>query len=167
MFPKEALTLKADYINPIYKASRDVFTNVLGWDVQKGEIQLVQEIHTRNKMNVSIGITGELKGIILFSFPEGMVLEILEEMSRNKFDRVDKFAIFAVGELAKIISENAILTFKGNGYQCESCPPQITIGDIQIYSTAMEKALWISLKTRRNAFDLFISIDENKKESYQ
>jgi len=159
--------LKADYTNPVYTASKDVFTNMLGWDIIKGDIQLVKEIHTHSKINISIGITGELRGTILFSFPEELVLEILEEMSRTKFAQVDQFAVFAVGELVKIISEKAINTFKGNGYQCESCPPQITMGDMQIFSAAMGKALWIALKTRGNAFDLFISMDENKKANHQ
>lgn len=159
--------MKADYITPVYTASKDVFKNMLGWEIIKGNIQLVKEIHTHSKINISIGITGELRGIILFSFPEELVLEILEEMSRTKFDRVDQFAIFAVGELVKIISENAINAFKRNSYQCESCPPQIVMGDMQIFSTTMVKAVWISLKTRGNAFDLFISIDENKKAIHQ
>jgi len=152
--------LKVEQINPIYIASRDVFKKMFGWDVEKGQLQIVEEIDTRNMTNVSIGITGDLKGTILFSFPEGFVLKIVEEMSGMKFEKVDKFVASAIGELANIISGNAMNGFSGNNYNCDIVPPQISLGKGKTFTTATDKVLLINMQSQGYTFDLFISIAE-------
>ncbi len=154
--------MKVEQINPIYIASKDVFKKMFGWDVEKGKLQIVDEIETKNTANVSIGITGDLKGTILFSFPEGIVLKIVEEMSGMKFEKVDKFVASAIGELANIISGNAMNGFSGNDYSCDIVPPQISLGETKTFTTATDQVLLINLETQGYVFDLFISIAENK-----
>ena len=154
--------MKVEQINPIYTASRDVFKKMFDWDVEKGKLQIVEEINTRNMTNVSIGITGDLKGTILFSFPEGLVLKIVEEMSGMKFEKVDKFVASAIGELANIISGNAMNGFSGNDYNCDIVPPQISLGESTTFTTATDKVLLINMKSQDYTFDLFISIADNK-----
>ncbi|MFP4460927.1 MAG: chemotaxis protein CheX [Thermotogota bacterium] len=152
--------MKVEHINPIYTASRDVFKKMFGWDVEKRNLQIVEEIETKNTTNVSIGITGDLKGTIMFSFPEGIVLKIVEEMSGMKFEKVDKFVASAIGELANIISGNAMNGFSGNNYECDIVPPQISLGESTTFATTTDKALLINMNTQGYMFDLFISITE-------
>src|SRR6056297_473182 len=154
--------MKVEHINPIYIASRDVFKKMFGWDVEKGNLQIVEEIETKNMANVSIGITGDLTGTILFSFPEAFVLKIVEEMSGMKFEKVDKFVASAIGELANIISGNAMNGFSGNDYSCDIVPPKISLGESTTFTTATDKVLLINMKSQDYTFDLFISIADNK-----
>lgn len=152
--------MKAVYINPIYIAARDVFQNMFSIELERGNLQVDEKIVPRNSINVSIGITGDLTGIILFSFPEEMVFNLVEEMSGMEFKEFDKFMASAIGELANIITGNAMSNLSESGYSCDIVPPQITVGVNKSFSTASKKILIIPMQAERDSFDLFISIKE-------
>lgn len=154
--------MKVEHINPIYTAAKEVFSNMFGWGLEKGDLRIEENIISNNKANISIGITGDLRGTILFSFPENMALKIVEEMAGMEFNEIDKFVASAIGELANIISGNAMNNFYNNKYTCDIVPPQITIGENKTFTTASKNVLVIPLNTDIGDFELYISVSEHK-----
>lgn len=152
--------MKAEHINPVFKAAHEVFQNMFGVNLNKGKLRIEEDIISNNNVNVSIGVTGDLKGTILFSFPEKMALNIVEEMAGMEIKEFDKFVASAIGELANIISGNAMSNFSEKDYNCDIVPPQITTGVNKTFPTASKNVLVIPLSYNNNIFELYISIRE-------
>ena len=83
--------MKVQHINPIYMAARDEFHNLFSIELDKGELSVVERIEPEDIINVSIGITGDLKGTFIFCFSVKMVLYLVEEMAGMEFKEFDKF----------------------------------------------------------------------------
>ncbi|MEJ6949829.1 chemotaxis protein CheX [Natronospora cellulosivora (SeqCode)] len=150
--------MNVEYINPVYQATYQVFERMFQIDVVQGKLKVEEDIIPTKEINAIIGVSGELNGTILFSFSTKMVLEMVEEMAGMEIKEVDKFAASAIGELANIISGNAMSVYAEEGYECDIIPPQINMGKTRTYSTATDKALVIPLTTDYGEFELYLSI---------
>ena len=106
--------------------------------------------------SVLIGITGDLQGGIMFSFPLDMALEMIKIMSGMDLNIIDSFASSALGEIGNIISGNALMELSKNNYVCNIIPPQIFVGEHRSLSLANQKALLLTLTTPIGDFDLSI-----------
>lgn len=62
--------MKAEYINSFYKAAKDVFQLMVDIEPQRGELKLVENLCNNKDANIELGVVGDLKGKILFSFPK-------------------------------------------------------------------------------------------------
>ncbi|MFW6006758.1 MAG: chemotaxis protein CheX [Halanaerobiales bacterium] len=156
--------MKVDYINPIYQAANQVFKNMFQLELEKGDLKLEEDIVTTKEANVSISITGELSGTILFSFPKEMALKMVEDMSGMETKEFDKFVASAIGELGNIISGNAISNLSDHNFDCDIAPPQISLGKNKTLSTATEKTLVIPLHSHYGEFELNVSINEKNSK---
>lgn len=152
--------MKAEYVNSFFKATKDVFQLMLGIDPQKGNLKVVEDMISSKDANVVLGVTGDLKGTILFGFPKDMTLEMIKIMSGLEMEKIDSFASSALGEVANIIGGNAMTVLAENNYKCDIVPPQIFIGEYKSFSMANDKALLLSLVTPIGEFDINIFLQE-------
>ena len=155
--------MKAEFVNPIYKATSDVLRTMLNLDVERGDLRVVEDDAViGNDANVIIGLTGSLNGSIHYSFSEEMTLEMVRIMSGMEMDEIDKFVSSAVGEIANIISGNATTYLAEQDYDCDIVSPQILIGQSKSFSMAEERALVIPLKTEIGEFEINLSVKESE-----
>lgn len=153
--------MKSEYVNSFYKATKDVFNLMLDIDTERGDLKVVEGMVSSKDANVILGVTGDLKGTILFSFPKEMTLEMVKIMSGMPIKKIDNFVSSALGEVANIIGGNALTILNSNDYTCDIVPPQIFIGEYKSYSMANEMALFLPLKTPIGEFDINIYLKEN------
>ncbi|NLB87808.1 MAG: chemotaxis protein CheX [Syntrophomonadaceae bacterium] len=154
--------MKAEYVNSFYKATLDVLKLMLDIEVKQGTLGVVEGLVPSRDVSVIIGVTGDLKGSILFSFPEDMALEMVYIMSGMRMDSIDNFVSSALGEVANIIGGNALNNLSQVNYICDIVPPQILIGRYESVSMANEKAIRIPLITEIGEFDITIYLKENR-----
>ncbi|NLJ74348.1 MAG: chemotaxis protein CheX [Firmicutes bacterium] len=152
--------MKVEYINPFFQATRDVFKMMLDLDTTRGELGVVEELVPVQEANVVIGVTGDLSGSLLYSFPKDMTLTMVKIMSGMEMTQLDSFVTSALGEVANIISGNALTLLSQNDYQCDIVPPQIIVGTGNALSMATEKALVLPLETSIGQFEINISLRE-------
>ncbi len=153
--------MKAEYVNSFYKATQDVFRLMLDTDVDKGQLKAVEGMVCSKDANVILGVTGDLKGTILFSFTKDMTLEMVRIMSGMEMQEIDNFVSSALGEVANIIGGNAVTNLTTYNHICDIAPPQIIIGEYKSISMANELALLMPLKTPIGEFDINIFLAEN------
>lgn len=156
--------MKAEYVNSFYKAVQNVFEMMLDLKTERGQLGVVEDMIPGKDANVVIGVTGDLTGTVLFSFPEEMALEMIKIMSGMEMDKLDSFVCSALGEVANIISGNAMTNLSEQNYTCDIVPPQVIVGQNKSLSMATDKALVLPLKTKIGEFDINISIKENNKK---
>lgn len=152
--------MKAEYINPFYRATQDVFSLMLSLETEQGKIGIVEDMVSGKDAAVIIGVTGDLRGTILFSFPKEMVLEMVKIMSGMEMNQIDSFVSSALGEVANIIGGNAMTYLSANNITCDIVPPQVFIGEHKSLSMASGKVLVLPLKTNIGDFDINIFLKE-------
>ncbi len=150
--------MKAEYINPFYKATQDIFERMMDLGTEKKAFKLVTDMMAGREANVIIGMTGDLRGTVLYSFPKEMTLNMVKIMSGMEIDKLDSFVSSALGEVANIISGNAVTYLTEENYHCDIVPPQVIIGENRSISMATENALMLTLRTGIGEFDIYISI---------
>ncbi|GAB6099025.1 chemotaxis protein CheX [Halanaerocella petrolearia] len=152
--------MKTEYIDPIFIATNQVLKNMFELEADKDEITTEEDVIATKKANISIGVTGDLRGRIIFSFSEELALKIVTEMSGMEIDQLDKFVTSAIGELANIISGHAMTNLEEVDYECDITPPQVMIGEGEITSLDVNQVLNISLQTEIGQFDINLAVEE-------
>lgn len=121
--------MKAECVNPFLQALQDVFKLMLDVDIVRENINASGNAVTEKQVVVEIKLIGDITGSVLFSFPQSTTLEIVKIMSGMEFDKIDGFVTSALGEMANIISGNAVTHLSKANYQCDILPPRIEITD--------------------------------------
>ncbi|AOY76590.1 chemotaxis protein CheX [Clostridium formicaceticum] len=152
--------MKAESVNSFFQATKDVFQLMLDIGIEQGKLGMVENMIPSKDANVVLGVTGDLSGTILFSFPQKMILEMVKIMCGMEMDEIDSFVSSALGEVANIIGGNAATMLAANNYKCDIVPPQIFVGEYKSFSMANEKALLLPLKTSIGEFDINIFLKE-------
>lgn len=150
--------MKVEYLNPIISATNQVFQTMLQLTPERGEISVTEGKLSDKEVNVIIGITGDIKGSIIYSFPKKMTLDMVAVMSGMEMPDLDKFVISAVGEIANIISGKAAIGLSEENFQCDIAPPQTVIGKEVTILTDSEQVLVVSFYTKYGTFDVTFSI---------
>ncbi len=152
--------MKVEHINSFYAATQDVFKTMLDLDVEKGNLRAIEGMVSGKEANVTLGVTGDLKGSVLFGFPKDMTLEMVKIMSGMEMQQIDTFVSSALGEVANIIGGNALTNLTSYNLICDIVPPQVSIGEYQSLSMANKKSLLLPLKTDIGEFDINIFLAE-------
>ncbi len=153
--------MRAEYVNSFYGgATQDIFRLMLDLEVERGELEVVEGLTSSKDANIMLGVTGDLKGTVLFSFTKDMTLEMVKIMAGMEMKEIDVFVSSALGEVANIIGGNSITNLSSYGYKCDITPPQIIIGQHKAVSMANERALVIPMKTNIGEFSIAIFLPD-------
>lgn len=153
--------MKAEYVNPFYQATINVFKLMLDLDVSRDQSTALQKMLGQKEVGVVIDITGDLTGSILYRFPDTMILEMVKIMSGMEFDTVDSFVTSALGEVSNIISGNAISSLFSQNYNCDIKPPRILIEDEKPISLEGDQVLKIPMQTSIGDLQIHVSLEES------
>lgn len=150
--------MKAEYINPFFKATTDVFRIMLNLETQRGQARVIEEMTPISEANVIIGVTGDLRGSLLYSFPKTMALEMVKIMSGMEMTKLDAFVTSALSEVANIISGNAVTLLSQNNLSCDIAPPQVIVGSNDSFAMTTEKAIVLPLETNVGTLSISVSL---------
>ena len=87
-----------------------------------------------------------------------MALEMVRIMAGMEMKELDAFVTSAMGEMANIISGNALTRLFEHNYRCDIVPPQVMIGTGQSLSMATPSAIVLQLQTAIGNFEVSISL---------
>lgn len=117
--------MKKDYLELFAEAARETLKLLLDVDALVTSNQ-VEDKEPCNRVNVVIGLVGDLTGEVQYCFPSNTSLEIVKQMSGMEFTEIDEFVTSALGEIANIISGNAVTGLSKQNIVCDIKPPRIT-----------------------------------------
>lgn len=113
-------------VMPFFDATKSVFKSMLDMDVNI--LQESSKLDKEENVRVEIGLTGDISGSIVYNFPKSTTLNIVKTLSGMESNNLDDFATSMLGEMANIISGNAVTSLSGMDCKCDIKPPHITIG---------------------------------------
>lgn len=152
--------MKAEYINPFYKATIDVFKMMLDLEVARDKNGNVKKDTHNDDIHVCINITGDLTGFIVYSFNGKMPLEMVKIMSGMEIDEFDSFVSSALKEIANIISGNAVTGLTAQSMKCDITTPEIYSEENIPVGLADKQILRLPLHTILGDMQLSISLEE-------
>ncbi len=121
--------MSKDYLAPFADAAQQTLKLLLDVDAfvaaQAKNDSVEGSSEEDGQVGVVIGITGDLNGEVRYSFPPDTSLEIVKMMSGMEFTEIDEFVTSALGEIANIISGNAVTGLSGDHIICDILPPKI------------------------------------------
>jgi chemotaxis protein CheX len=120
--------MKAEYINPFVLASFSVLDMVLGSRPVKGDLAMQTGAVTSHQCNVVCGVTGHIQGHVTYGMSLDTADRIASTMLGEPIRVFDQLAASAIGELANMISGNAMLHLSERGLVCDITPPSIIQG---------------------------------------
>ncbi|MEM1485111.1 chemotaxis protein CheX [Oscillospiraceae bacterium PP1C4] len=148
--------------SPFSKATCEVFKLLLDLDVSvSSPTKLDTIVGADDKVNIIIGIIGDLSGEILYRFPKETTLEIVKIMSGMEIDEIDEFVTSALGEIANIISGNAMTGLSEQKVVCDILPPRIIVGDSQRLTEGTFPIMSTRVNTSIGEVELDIQVGAN------
>ena len=122
--------MSSQVFSPFAKATGEVFKLLLDLDTTASNPKILEHIQDSNdSVDIVIGIIGDLSGMILYRFPKSTMLEMVAIMSGMEFEAIDEFVLSAMGEIANIISGNALMGLSSEKINCDILPPRVVIED--------------------------------------
>lgn len=117
---------------PFSKAACEAFKRMLDLDVNAGvPEQTAAHPDARKGLNIVIGMTGDMNGEILYHFPKDTALEMVKIMCGGmEVAQMDDFVTSAMGEIANIISGNAMTGLSEQNMVCDIQPPVILVDEL-------------------------------------
>ena len=124
-------------------ATKEVLKFMLDLDASSKENIIIEDIKCNDKVNISIGVTGDISGEVYYRFPKDTSMEMVKIMSGMEISEIDEFVTSAMGEVANIISGKALVSLSENQINCDIRPPQVVL-DIEEFLSDKQRMLQTS-----------------------
>ena len=136
--------MKAEYVNAFLAPAQMVWEKELHCPLEFVGAEMILGMFTTSELTVTIGVSGELEGSVLYGFGKGTGLALAGRMMGETIVEHNDLSLSAVGELANMITGNAATQLSNAGYRCTISPPIMiemigsriaTVGGTQILAT--------------------------------
>jgi chemotaxis protein CheX len=136
--------------------------SVFGATPTRGELQALPSVFTTDQCNVTIGVTGDIQGMIIFGMSLVTADRIASTMIGAPIKTFDQLAASAIAELCNMISGNALISLSELGAKCDITPPALIRGTNTKLSTLSIPAIVVPLEFSVGTINLTVSLAEKK-----
>jgi chemotaxis protein CheX len=152
--------MKAEFINPFTQATFDVL-NMLGAFAPKiGKLGVKNTPIQSPGVSSIIGIIGDVKGQVIYSFNEETGKNIASTMMMGMpVDQFDEMAKSAVSELSNMISGNASTGISALGVTVDISPPSLITGSGVSISSHLPKMLVVPIETTAGVIEIYVGLE--------
>jgi chemotaxis protein CheX len=151
--------VKVEYINHFLDAGVRVIVQLIGGEVELGQIAVRTSIFTTQQVSIAVGITGQLSGLVIYGMSQVTATKIASAIIGNQHVSFDAMAASAIGEMGNIISGNATMLMSKSGLHCNITPPSVIRGINVEIATAMP-ALVIPLYSKCGKIEVNVALAE-------
>ena len=117
--------MKQGFLEAFLILAKLVWEKELGMDLEFLDVELSSSRFDGEEINVIIGVSGNLKGNVIYGFRNSSALAIAGQMIGEPVEEVDEICRSILGELANMITGNAVTELESDGYSCNLAPPLI------------------------------------------
>lgn len=140
------MNINAEYINPFLESASAVFKSLLNIDLRRGKISIKEYPDPSHEVAIIIGITGAVHGEVVYSMGYNLVNKIASTLAPGLSDDQLKTEYKdIVGELANMITGNAMNLFAYTGKRIEMTTPTVINGKEFTITLIKQTTLGINL----------------------
>ncbi|MCL4541481.1 MAG: chemotaxis protein CheX [Chloroflexi bacterium] len=159
--------MKVEFINPFIGAAVEVLVQETGADVERGTISLQKSCYTSQEVTAMIGVTGEVRGIVLYSLSEQTAKALVSEMMGQRFILFDELAQSGIGELGNVITGRASSKLADAGYSSTITPPSLIVGRGTMISTLDIERLVVPLTMPQGTIEIHVALRATLVHTHQ
>jgi chemotaxis protein CheX len=148
--------VKVEFVNPFIQAAREVLELELGCDAERGALRLHKSAVTSDEVTALVGVTGTVKGMVMYSMSEGTARAIVSRMMGQHFQEFNAMAQSGIGELGNVITGRAGALLADAGYPSNITPPALVIGRGTMITTLDVNRLVFPLETELGDLEVHV-----------
>jgi len=148
-----------EFLQPFFLAADNVFENMFNLKIKCGLLQYHERYVSTREANINIGVTGDLSGSVIYSFSKKLAFSVTSLIAGMEFTELNEFVGSAVGEIANIISGNAMTNLTEQNYRCNIVPPEVFLGSGSSMIVTKNNIITIPIKTKMGDFDINVSVE--------
>ena len=153
------MSINAEFVNPFLEAASAVFKSILDVDLRRGKLVIKESPIPSLDVSIIIGITGGVTGEVVYSMGFVMVEKIAntlmpglsEEQIKSEYKDI-------IGELANMITGNAMNLFASSGTSIEITTPTVVEGSNVKISMIKQTTLGINLYSPMGQLEMNIAL---------
>lgn len=135
--------MKVEYINPFVQSASSILEQVAQLKMERGKLSLRQKMFPSPEVSVILGVTGDVKGQVIYGLDQATALAIAKRMMMGlELDDFDDVARSAIGELGNMITGNATGILEKENIMTNISPPAIVTGQ-KVYVSSIEGAVLV------------------------
>ncbi|MCP4644242.1 MAG: chemotaxis protein CheX [bacterium] len=159
--------MKVEYINPFIESVFELFTTMLGCEVERGDIGVSSTSGDPRDIMALIGLSGPARGTVALSFPTATALAMVGQILGTETRVIDDTVSDGIAEVVNIVAGSAKAKLKVGGSKVIdlSLPTVVRGNSFSIdYPT---QAVWLEVpfSSELGAFSLRVTfeLDEDEK----
>ncbi|MEE8443491.1 MAG: chemotaxis protein CheX [Dehalococcoidia bacterium] len=115
--------MKEEYINAFLSPAIMVWQKELQSVLQLTGAEAVSHQFTTDSLTAVIGVSGQLRGNVLYGFDHGTARAVAGKMVGHEVIEFDEMSLSAIGEIANMITGNAATQLSNTGATVDISPP--------------------------------------------
>ncbi|MCU0846679.1 MAG: chemotaxis protein CheX [Spirochaetes bacterium] len=153
------VNINAEFVNPFLEAASAVFKSVLNVDLRRGKLVIKESPIPSMDVAIIIGITGGVTGEVVYSMGFNMVEKVCQALVPN----LSKEQIYSeykdiIGELANMITGNALNLFASTGKKIDITTPTVVEGKDFTITMIKQTTLGINLYSPMGQLEMNIAL---------
>lgn len=141
------MSVNVEVINPFISAAQSVLRDLAQITTKMGKPYLKNPEYEGEVIAIIIGITGELRGQVIFSMDNAVACDIASKMMMGMpVTSLNDMAKSAVSELSNMILGNAATIFSTKGITVDITPPNVCIGSNLSFTVSDSKTICVPLE---------------------
>ena len=152
--------MRVEYINPFVEAAFDILKEVLGDDIQRGELYLKTTSQSVMGVAAFVGLAGNVEGRVLFDMSMETALAIASEMNGETLTELDDLGKATITELANMITAQAVTKLHDLGFTFDLTPPAIFTGDNMEITDNDVEALIVPVIVKQGKIEINVAVRE-------
>lgn len=152
--------MRVEYINPFVEAAFNVLKEVLGQEVQRGELYLKSTSQPVLGVAAIVGLAGDVEGRVLFDMSGETALAVASAMNGEELKEMDDLAKATITELANMITAQAVTKLQELGFQFDLTPPAIITGQNMEVSDSGVEALIVPVQLDQGKIEINVAVRE-------
>jgi len=153
------MNINAEYVNPFLEAASAVFKSILSVDLRRGKLVIKESPVPAMDIAIIIGITGGVTGEVVYSMEFNMVKKIADILAPGlSEDQIKQEYKDIIGELANMITGNAMNLFASTGKQIDITTPTVVEGRDFTITMIKQTTLGINLYSPMGQLEMNIAL---------
>jgi len=152
--------MRVEYINPFVESAFNVLKEVLGSEVQRGELFLKRTTQPVMGVAAIVGLAGDVEGRVLFDMNMKTAVDLASAMNGETLPSLDDLAKATITELANMITAQAVTKLYDLGFKFDLTPPAIITGDNMQVTDMDVEALIVPMQLSIGKIEINVAIRE-------
>lgn len=133
--------MNEEHLESVLEAFAKILNETAQLELKPGNIYSKDRSFKPHVVSVLIGLSGDVKGVVVFSFDPDVALTVtnlfMEHLGVSPSPELDEQARSALGEMVNTIMGHYMISMESRGFKVEISPPTTIVGEEVVFGLGM------------------------------